>query len=112
MRETMRRGTPARLLSWLLALALTLSLLPAGAWAGEGTEQPPFTLSVGTVEEFRAVDTTGAGDNFLAGVIYGLLHDEPLGRCVRLGNIFAGKSTTAVGCFGAAVTPALIREYL
>ena len=64
------------------------------------------------VEEFRAVDTTGAGDNFLAGVIYGLLHDEPLGRCVRLGNIFAGKSTTAVGCFGAAVTPALIREYL
>ena len=54
MRETMRRGTPARLLSWLLALALTLSLLPAGAWAGEGTEQPPFTLSVGTVEEFRA----------------------------------------------------------
>ena len=45
---------PARLLSLLLALAMTLSLLPAGAWAEEGTVQPPFTLSVGTVEEFRA----------------------------------------------------------
>ena len=41
-----------------------------------------------------------------------ILTEEPLDRCVRLGNIFAGKSTTAVGCFGAAVTPALIRKYL
>ena len=64
------------------------------------------------IDEFRAVDTTGAGDNFLTGIIYGLLTEEPLDRCVRLGNIFAGKSPTAVGCFGAAVTPALIRKYL
>ena len=67
---------------------------------------------VSAIDEFRAVDTTGAGDNFLTGIIYGLLTEEPLDRCVRLGNIFAGKSTTAVGCFGAAVTPALIRKYL
>ena len=65
---------------------------------------------VSAIDEFRAVDTTGAGDNFLTGIIYGLLTEEPLDRCVRLGNIFAGKSTTAVGCFGAAVTPALIRN--
>lgn len=64
------------------------------------------------IDEFQAVDTTGAGDNFLTGIIYGLLTDEPLERCVRLGNIFAGKSTTAVGCFGAAVTPAWIQKYL
>ena len=67
---------------------------------------------VSAIDEFPAVDTTGAGDNFLTGIIYGLLTEEPLDRCVRLGNIFAGKSTTAVGCFGAAVTPALIRKYL
>ena len=58
---------------------------------------------VSAIDEFRAVDTTGAGDNFLTGIIYGLLTEEPLDRCVRLGNIFAGKSTTAVGCFGAAL---------
>ena len=64
------------------------------------------------VEDFTAVDTTGAGDNFLAGVIYGLLGDEPLARCVRLGNIFAGCSTTGIGCFGAPVTPEVIAKYL
>lgn len=64
------------------------------------------------VEEFQAVDTTGAGDNFLAGIVYGLLREEPLERCVRLGNIFAGHSTTAIGCFGAKITPELIAAYL
>ena len=67
---------------------------------------------VSAIDEFRAVDTTGAGDNFLTGIIYGLLTEEPLDRCVRLGNIFARKSTTAERCFGAAVTPTLIRKYL
>lgn len=64
------------------------------------------------IDAFRAVDTTGAGDNFLSGVIYGLLQDRPLGECVRLGNIIAGQSTTAMGCFGTAITPALIQKYL
>lgn len=64
------------------------------------------------IHDFEAVDTTGAGDNFLTGVVYGLIHDEPLERCLRLGNIFAGNSTTAVGCFGAQITPELIRRYL
>ena len=64
------------------------------------------------IDEFRAVDTTGAGDNFLSGVIYGLLQDRPLGECVRLGNIIAGQSTTAMGCFGTAITQSLIRKYL
>ena len=51
MRETMRRGTPARLLSWLLALALTLSLLPAGAWAaGEQTGTVTFSVETRTID--------------------------------------------------------------
>ena len=33
---------------------------------------------VSAIDEFRAVDTTGAGDNFLTGIIYGLLTEEPL----------------------------------
>ena len=75
-------------------------------WDGEDIRYAP------AVEAFRAVDTTGAGDNFLSGVIYGMLQNEPLDRCVRLGNIFAGQSTTRVGCFGAEITPDLIRKYL
>lgn len=64
------------------------------------------------VEDFKAVDTTGAGDNFLTGVIYGLLRNASLERCIQLGNIFAGFSTTAIGCFGAKITPDIIEKYL
>jgi ribokinase len=45
----------------------------------------------------RAVDTTGAGDAFCAGFLYGLLADEPLGVCGRLGNFVAAKCIGAVG---------------
>ena len=59
-----------------------------------------------------AVDTTGAGDNFLTGVVYGLIHDYPLEDCLGLGNLVAGKSTTGVGCFGASVTQEDIEQFL
>lgn len=62
--------------------------------------------------DFVAVDTTGAGDNFLTGVVYGLIHDYPLEDCLGLGNLFAGKSTTGVGCFGASVTQEDIEQFL
>lgn len=67
---------------------------------------------VPAVEDFKAIDTTGAGDNFLAGVVYGLIQGENLERCARLGNVFAGQSTTVIGCFGADISPELIRKYL
>jgi ribokinase len=45
----------------------------------------------------RAVDTTGAGDAFCAGFLYGLLMDEPLSVCGRFGNFVAAKCIGAVG---------------
>jgi sugar/nucleoside kinase (ribokinase family) len=44
-----------------------------------------------------AVDTTGAGDCFNAGCVYGLLKDAPLVDCLRYGNIMGGLSTTGPG---------------
>ncbi len=35
------------------------------------------------------VDTTGAGDLYAAGFLYGWTHDQPLDRCGRLGSIAA-----------------------
>lgn len=50
---------------------------------------------------FQAADTTGAGDAFLGGVVYGLAQGWDMERCVRLGNYTGGKATTGVGCLTA-----------
>lgn len=59
---------------------------------------------VKSVAEFKNADSTGAGDAFLAGFIYGLMHDESLATCIAYGNITGGKAVTAVGALSAYVT--------
>ena len=59
-----------------------------------------------SLDSFRCVDSTGAGDAFLAGFCYGLFHDYPLRDCVEFGNITGGKAVTAVGALSAFVTEA------
>lgn len=55
------------------------------------------------INEFVRVDSTGAGDAFWAGFMYGLYRDAPLRECVLYGNITGGKSVTKVGCLTAFV---------
>jgi len=43
-------------------------------------------------------DTTGAGDAFAAGFLYGLLRDCPLADCGRFGNRLASRMVTVEGC--------------
>jgi len=43
------------------------------------------------------VDTTGAGDAFAAGFLYGLLKGKSLKECGRLGNIIAQASVSQIG---------------
>lgn len=61
-------------------------------------------ILVNSIDEFVRVDSTGAGDAFFAGFLYGLMHDEPIERCVLFGNITGGKCVTAVGCTTAYFT--------
>ncbi len=61
---------------------------------------------VKSVPDFQNVDSTGAGDAFLAGFVYGLMHDAPLETCIAYGNITGGKAVTAVGALSAYVTEA------
>ncbi len=52
-----------------------------------------------TIQPFKVpvTDTTGAGDAFNAGFLYGLIKDKPLVECGRLGNFVASRSITKMG---------------
>jgi ribokinase len=63
-----------------------------GCYVTDGNEQfmvEPFPV--------KAVDTTGAGDAFNAGFLYGLINNKNLRECGRLGNFVASKSVTKMG---------------
>ncbi len=63
-----------------------------GAYVTNGDERlmvEPFKV--------KAVDTTGAGDAFCAGFLYGLIHKKSLYECGQLGNFVASRSVMAMG---------------
>jgi len=47
--------------------------------------------------EVKVVDTTGAGDAFCAGFLYGLIKGKDLYECGRLGNFVASRCITKIG---------------
>ena len=46
----------------------------------------------------QAVDTTGAGDAFAAGFLFGLLHEKSLPECGKIGNFVASHCIREYGC--------------
>jgi sugar/nucleoside kinase (ribokinase family) len=59
-----------------------------------------------------AVDTTGAGDVFRAGFIYGLLNEWPLGERLRFANAAAAVSCTRLGAMASVPTLAEVEELM
>jgi sugar/nucleoside kinase (ribokinase family) len=86
---------PAAAAAWLRARGVrevAVKLGEDGCYvAGEDVEKRLPAPSV------RAVDGTGAGDAFAAGLLYGRLAGWPLERAARLGNAAGALATTAVG---------------
>jgi len=60
----------------------------------------------------NVLDTTGAGDNFDCGFLYGLLNDYSLQDCLRCGNFCGSLSTTAHGGWEASAAAGQLEEYL
>jgi sugar/nucleoside kinase (ribokinase family) len=58
----------------------------------------------------RVVDTTGAGDQFAAGFLYGLTHGFELERCARLGTLAAAAVISHMGARPEADLRALAGE--
>lgn len=67
---------------------------------------------VKNIDEFKAVDSTGAGDAFLAGFSYGLFYDRPFEECILLGNLTGGKSVTGVGALSSYLNEKELLELL
>lgn len=66
---------------------------------------------VPSIEEFINVDSTGAGDAFLAGFMYGLFYDYSLKDCIKFGNVTGGKAVTEVGALSGYVTEEELLAY-
>lgn len=86
--------TPAEALEHLAALVpvVAVKLGSRGAMAARGEERavvPAYRVEV--------VDTTGAGDSFDAGFLYGILAGWPLEKSLRLGAACGALATRAAG---------------
>jgi sulfofructose kinase len=73
---------------------------------GQFIESPAFEVPEG------CRDTTGAGDAFHAGFIYGMLNDEDLETCMKLGNAVAALKCRSLGGRSALPTGDELREFL
>lgn len=60
----------------------------------------------------QAIETTGAGDNFNAGLIYGLLRGYSFETCLQCANIAGGLSTLVAGGYANDVTTAVVEGWL
>ncbi len=56
----------------------------------------------------KVVDTTGAGDAYTAGFLYGWVNDKPLAECAKLGTFCA---TRVIQQVGGRIEPGLLDDY-
>ena len=62
--------------------------------------------------DVRAVDTTGAGDSFVAGFLSGLLLGQPVAAALRRGSATAALSVQAVGATAGVRNPRQVADAL
>lgn len=56
------------------------------------------TQFIPSMKDVKAVDSTGAGDAFMSGFMYGLYHNRPVEQCIRFGNVTGGTCVQGIGC--------------
>ena len=63
---------------------------------GSLIKQGENSFRVGVID-VHSVDTTGAGDLYASGFIYGLINKLPLDECGKIGSILSGKVIEVIG---------------
>lgn len=89
--ETDSRKAFDKLLAWVDILFLTLG--SKGSLVGKSGNEP---VQVNTFP-VNAVDTTGAGDLFAAGALYGLINEKTLSESAILGSYCAAQVVSHIG---------------
>jgi sugar/nucleoside kinase (ribokinase family) len=89
--ETDSRKAFDKLMAWVDTLFLTLG--SQGSLAGKSGHEP---VQVGTFP-VKAVDTTGAGDLYAAGALYGLMNDRTLKDSAIIGSYCAAQVVSHIG---------------
>lgn len=56
------------------------------------------------------IDSTGAGDAFMSGFLFGVYHHYEVEDCVRCGNIMDAACVSHVGCITGALTETELLE--
>ncbi len=64
------------------------------------------------VRTFKSIDTTGAGDNFIVGIIYGMWKKYDLFKTLKCANALGGLSTEVLGCFRTDLTEEMLNGKL
>lgn len=92
--ESLTGEKPEKALSVMSSMAdiAVVKLGKNGSLIKQGSEEH----SIG-IEEVRSIDTTGAGDLYAAGFLYGLCKDQSLEICGKTGSILGAYVTTVIG---------------
>ena len=69
------------------------------------------TVHINAAPQFESVDATGAGDAFLAGLMYGIYKGYSTKESVILGNITGGNCVTQIGCLTADMDETGLLKY-
>lgn len=85
----------ARAQADMTGAACSLMLVSLGAQGALAIRRDSVTHS--PAFDVDALDTTGAGDAFAAGCIWGLLENQPDDEILRRGNLIGGLACTALG---------------
>ncbi len=62
-------------------------------------------------EDVPVVNTTGSGDSFTAGFIYGLVHNLPLSKCLQYGNLLGSLTASSKESVSPMISKEILEEY-
>lgn len=68
------------------------------------------TGAVGAAEVGRPIDTTGGGDAYMAGFLFGYLNGDPVEQCCRQGSVLSSFIIEKIGCVTGAPDYAAFAE--